>query len=75
MKDLFTKKYGWNKSVTIKIKGPNRDLDREMDQETLSDISEISMDNYMSDYIIHNDKDIEYLGSFVKNIFEAEFSN
>ena len=75
MKELFTKKYGYNKSVTIKIKGPNRDSNREMDQETLSDISEISMDNYMSDYIIYNDKDIEYLGSFVKNIFEAEFSN
>lgn len=75
MKELFTKKYGYNKSVTIKIKGPNRDSNREMDQETLSDISEISMDNYMSDYIIYNDKDIEYLGGFVKNIFEAEFSN
>lgn len=73
--ELFTKKYGWTKPVTVKIKGPNRDSNREMDQETLSDISEISMDNYMSDYIIYNDKDIEYLGGFVKNIFEAEFSN
>jgi hypothetical protein len=75
--ELFNKKYGWNKSVTIKIKGPNRDGNREMDQETLADVSETSMDNYQPDYLIINDlaTDIEELRSFARAIFEAEFSN
>jgi hypothetical protein len=77
MKELFTKKYGCNKSITVKIKGPNRDLNREMDQETLLDISEISMDGYITDYIVNNDENtsISDLDLFTKIIFETEFGH
>jgi len=78
MKKIFTEKYGPTKFITIKMIGPNRDPNREMDKETTEDISETEMDQYKDiDYTIINNEtvNIKDLHSMAKIIYEKEFQD
>lgn len=62
-------------AVTIKIIGPNHDEAREMDQETLKDISEIGMDDFTADYTLLNHGTLEEFNSLAIETIETILRN
>lgn len=79
-KELMEKEAGENskltvKYVTIRVTGPNRDDNREMDQDTLKDISETAMDNYRVDYLVMNVAEIANLKMLIDDIVKEEFGD
>lgn len=70
---MYYPNYRLSKQISIQIKGPNHDISREMDNETLSDISETGLDKYTFNYVINNFSTLEEMYAHTDVIMKTEF--